>query len=70
MLEYFRQRTVIGQGCFLSRPSLLRLPALALTRMGIATAEFGSDASRGKGEVPAILSRVGETDYPAMGAED
>lgn len=30
-----------------------------LTRMGIATADFGSDASRGEGEVPAVPSRVG-----------
>lgn len=29
--------------------------------MGIATAEFGSDASRGEGEVPAVPSRVGDT---------
>ena len=29
--------------------------------MGIATAEFGSDASRGEGEVPAVPSRVGVT---------
>ena len=29
--------------------------------MGIATAEFGSDASRGVSEVPAVPSRVGET---------
>lgn len=29
--------------------------------MGTATAEFGSDASRGEGEIPAAPSRVGVT---------
>jgi len=33
--------------------------------MGIATAEFGSDASRGKGEIPAVPSRVGDIRQPS-----